>query len=62
MRSGEPVKLYEAAKDIPASLTWGGDVAEMIRRLLFQSQALGEDYNVTSSGQPHLGRNRGNLS
>ena len=49
MRSGEPVKLYEAAKDIPASRTWGGDVAEMIRRLLFQSQALGEDYNVTSS-------------
>ena len=49
MRSGEPVKLFEAAKDIPASLTWGGDVAEMIRRLLFQDKTLCEDYNVTTS-------------
>lgn len=48
-RSGEPVLLYEAAKDIPASLTWGGDVAEMINRLVFNDQAICEDYNVTSS-------------
>lgn len=49
MRSGKPVLLYEGAKDIPASLTWGGDVAEMIRRLLFNTNALCNDYNVTSS-------------
>lgn len=49
IRSGEPVLLYDKAKDIPASLTWGGDVAEMIRRLLFNEKALCDDFNVTSS-------------
>ena len=49
IRSGEPVLLDEAARDIPASLTWGGDVAEMIFRLIFNEKALGEDFNVTSS-------------
>jgi len=48
-RSGEPVLLYEAAKDIPASLTWGGDVAEMIARLLFLPDALRETYNVATA-------------
>lgn len=49
MRSGEPVLLDEAARNIPASLTWGGDVAEMIFRLIFNDQALADDFNVTSS-------------
>lgn len=49
MRSGAPVLLYEGAKDIPASLTWGGDVADMIKNLLFKEECLGEDYNVTSN-------------
>lgn len=49
MRSGEPVLLYDQAKDIPASLTWGGDVAEMIGRLLFNEKAICNDFNVTSS-------------
>jgi len=49
MRSGAPVPLFEGAKDIPASLTWGGDVADMIKNLLFKESSLGEDYNVTSS-------------
>ena len=49
IRSGNPVLLYDKAKDIPASLTWGGDVAEMIRRLLFNEKALCDDFNVTSS-------------
>lgn len=48
-RSGEPVLLYEAARQIPASLTWGGDVAEMIGRLVFNEKAICEDFNVTSS-------------
>jgi len=49
IRSGEPVLLYEKARDIPASLTWGGDVADMIMGLLFREDALGQDFNVTSS-------------
>ena len=47
--SGEPVLLDEAARNIPASLTWGGDVAEMIARLVLNEKALCEDFNVTSS-------------
>ncbi len=49
LKSGEPVLLPEKAKDIPASLTWGGDVAEMIYRLLLNPDAAGEDFNVTTS-------------
>ena len=49
IRSGEPVLLDKAARDIPASLTWGGDVADMISRLVLNEKALCEDYNVTSS-------------
>lgn len=49
MRSGEPVLLDEAARKIPASLTWGGDVADMIAGLVLNEAALGEDFNVTSS-------------
>jgi len=49
IRSGEPVLLDEAARRIPASLTWGGDVAEMIFRLIFNEKAVTEDFNVTSS-------------
>ena len=30
-------------------MTWGGDVADMIKNLLFKESSLGEDYNVTSS-------------
>lgn len=49
VREGVPALLSAPARDIPASLTWGGDVADMIRGLMFKSEALGEDYNVTSS-------------
>ena len=49
IKSGEPVKLAENARSIPASLTWGGDVAEMIKRLVFNPKAICEDFNVTSS-------------
>lgn len=47
--SGKPVPLCEEARYIPASLTWGGDVADMIMGLMFKEEALCEDYNVTSS-------------
>lgn len=46
---GRTILLHEKAKDIPASLTCGEDVAEMIFRLLFLPQAQANDYNVTSS-------------
>ena len=49
IRSGEPVLLDENAKDIPASLTWAGDVADMILGLIFNEKALCEDFNVTSN-------------
>lgn len=49
IRSGEPVLLPETARHIPASLTWGGDVAEMIKRLVFNPKAICDDFNVTSS-------------
>ena len=49
IRSGQPALLYDKARDIPASLTWAGDVADMIRGLLFNDKALCDDFNVTSS-------------
>lgn len=49
LKNDIPALLDETARDIPASLTWGGDVAEMIFRLIFNEKALGEDFNVTSS-------------
>lgn len=48
-RSGEPVLLDEAARNIPASLTWAGDVADMLMGLIGKEEALCNDYNVTSS-------------
>ncbi len=49
LRAGKPVLLPEEARNIPASLTWGGDVAQMIFRLAVLPEAAGEDYNVTTS-------------
>ncbi len=49
LKENRPALLFEGAKNIPASLTWGGDVAEMIKRLLFKEEALCNDYNVTSN-------------
>ncbi len=47
--SGEPVLLDEAARNIPASLTWASDVADMLMGLVGKEEALCNDYNVTSS-------------
>lgn len=49
IRTQKPVLLPETARHIPASLTWGGDVAEMIYRLMLDEKTLCDDYNVTSS-------------
>lgn len=46
---GKKVVLPIEAKDKPATLCWGGDVAQMIARLLFNPVAMREAYNVCSS-------------
>lgn len=46
---GKKVVLPVQAKDKPATLCWGGDVAKMIARLLFKPETMREAYNVCSS-------------
>lgn len=48
-RRGKKVVLPIQAKDTPATLCWGGDVAKMIARLLFKPETMREAYNVCSS-------------
>jgi len=49
VRAGRPVLLPEAAKTVEATMSWGGDVAEMQKRLLFNDNTLCEAFNVTTS-------------
>ena len=46
---GNRVVLPIQAKDIPATLSWGGDVAKMIAHILFKDAAKRETYNVCSA-------------
>ena len=46
---GKKVVVPIQAKDKPATLCWGGDVAKMIARLMFKPETLREAYNVCSS-------------
>ena len=46
---GKKVVLPIQAKDKPATLSWGGDVAKMIARILFKEKAMREAYNVCSA-------------
>lgn len=46
---GKKVILPIQAKDKPATLSWGGDVAKMIARVLFKEDAKREAYNVCSA-------------
>jgi len=46
---GKKVVLPIQAKDKPATLCWGGDVAKMIAHLLFKPETMREAYNVCSS-------------
>lgn len=48
-RKGKKVVLPIQAKDKPATLSWGKDVARMISRLLFNEKAKREVYNVCSA-------------
>lgn len=46
---GKKVVVPEQARNVSASLNWGGDVAKMIALLLFNDKAYGEDFNVNSA-------------
>jgi len=46
---GKKVIVPIQAKDKPATLCWGGDVAKMIARLMFKKETMREAYNVCSS-------------
>ena len=46
---GKSVVLPEQAAEVPATMSWGGDVAEMIARLLFNAEALEEIYTVSTA-------------
>lgn len=46
---GKKIVLPIQAKDKPATLSWGGDVAKMIARILFKEEARREAYNVCSA-------------
>ena len=47
--AGKPVVLPVQAKDIQGTMSWAGDVAQMISRLLFNEKALGETFTVATS-------------
>ncbi len=49
LRENRPVILPENAKNIEGTMSWAGDIAEMIARLLFNNSALCEDFNLTTS-------------
>jgi len=46
---GKKVVLPMQAKDKPATLCWGGDVAKMIAHLMFKPETMRQAYNVCSS-------------
>lgn len=48
-RIGKKVLLPEAAKNCQATMSWAGDVAKMIARLLFKKEAMCETYSVTTA-------------
>ena len=47
--AGKKVVVPEQARLKPATLSWGGDVAQMIARLLFNPKAFTEIYNVSTN-------------
>ena len=48
-KAGKKVVLPAQAKEIPATMTWAGDVAQMIATILFNGKALCEDYSVCTA-------------
>lgn len=49
LREKRPILLPESARNIQATMTWAGDVAEMQARLLLDSTAKCQAYNVTTA-------------
>jgi len=47
--AGKTVIVPEAARNKQATMSWAGDVAEMIARLLFNEKAFGETFTVATS-------------
>jgi len=47
--AGKAVVLPEQAKNIRATLSWAGDVAQMLARLLFNDKALGEAFTLSTA-------------
>jgi len=49
MQAGKTVLLPEEALDVQATMSWAGDVAEMIARLLFAPHAMRERYTLATA-------------
>ena len=49
LKNKQTLVLPEAALDVQATMSWGGDVAQMIARLLFNDKAPGEVFSVCTS-------------
>ena len=47
--AGKKVAVPEQARGIQATMSWAGDVARMIERLLFNEKALGETFSVCTA-------------
>ena len=47
--AGKKVAVPEPARGIQATMSWAGDVARMIERLLFNEKALGETFSVCTA-------------
>ena len=47
--SGDPIYISEETWNVQATMSWAGDVAEMIRRLMFRPDALRDDFNVCTA-------------
>lgn len=47
--AGKKVVVPEQARNVQATMSWAGDVARMIERLLFNPQALGETFSVCTA-------------
>ena len=49
MKEGKVVTLPEGAMDCEATMSWAGDVARMLSAIMFNAQALGETYTVSTA-------------
>lgn len=47
--AGKKVAVPEPARRIQATMSWAGDIAKMIERLLFNEKALGETFSVCTA-------------